>query len=92
MTSEFCFLKLGQYEYLIVDKVGEKKNVGFIQLNRPKALNALFSPLMAELSQALDTLEADQDVGCIVLTGGEKAFAGMHLFILLLFIKHISSE
>ena len=49
--------------------------VGLITLNRPKALNALSEGLMAELTTALDTLEADDAVGCIVVTGSEKAFA-----------------
>lgn len=39
----------GNYEYLIVEPRGEKKNVGFIQLNRPKALNALCDALMREV-------------------------------------------
>lgn len=54
----------------------EKKNgVGLITLNRPKALNALNTELIAEVNQALDELEKDQQIGCIVLTGSEKAFA-----------------
>lgn len=54
----------------------EKKNgVGLITLNRPKALNALNTELIAEVNQALDELEKDQAIGCIVLTGSEKAFA-----------------
>merc|ERR1711893_100418 len=68
-------MSTGQYEHLIVDKVGEKKNVGLIQLNRPKALNALCSPLMEEMSIALKEFDEDQNVGCIVLTGSERAFA-----------------
>ncbi|XP_050982766.1 enoyl-CoA hydratase, mitochondrial [Labeo rohita] len=65
----------GQYQYIVVDKKGEKKNVGFIQLNRPKALNALCDGLMLEVGEALDTFEADSEVGAIVITGSEKAFA-----------------
>ncbi|CAF98693.1 unnamed protein product [Tetraodon nigroviridis] len=65
----------GQYEYILVEKRGEEKNVGFIQLNRPKALNALCDGLMREVGQALDTFEADSDVGAIVITGSERAFA-----------------
>ncbi len=49
--------------------------VGIIRLNRPKALNALNAELIAELSDALDAFEADNAVGCIVITGSEKAFA-----------------
>lgn len=51
--------------------------MGLIQLNRPKALNALCNGLIEELNQALDTFEEDPAVGAIVLTGGEKAFAGV---------------
>ncbi|KAM6956785.1 enoyl-CoA hydratase, mitochondrial [Aplochiton taeniatus] len=65
----------GQYEYLLVEKRGEKQDVGFIQLNRPKALNALCDGLMLELGKALDVFEADGQVGAIVLTGSERAFA-----------------
>jgi enoyl-CoA hydratase len=50
-------------------------SVGLIRLNRPDALNALNSELIAELNQALDGFEANDAIGCIVLTGSEKAFA-----------------
>ena len=49
--------------------------VGLITLNRPQALNALNSQLIGELNQALDRLEADAGIGCIVITGSAKAFA-----------------
>ncbi|CAL1709487.1 unnamed protein product [Somion occarium] len=62
-----------EYEYLIVSK--PVKGVGLITLNRPKALNALSSPLFIELNQAAAELDADHDVGALVLTGGERAFA-----------------
>nr|ACO09398.1 Enoyl-CoA hydratase, mitochondrial precursor [Osmerus mordax] len=65
----------GQYEYIVVEKRGEKEDVGFIQLNRPKALNALCDGLMLELGRALDAFEADGQVGAIVITGSERAFA-----------------
>lgn len=58
------------------EKRGEKQNVGFIQLNRPKALNALCDQLMSELQDVLDDFETDKNVGAIVITGSEKAFAG----------------
>jgi len=57
------------------DVAGEKKNVGLITLNRPKALNALCRQLMTELSQALTEFEGDKSIGAIVITGSEKAFA-----------------
>lgn len=53
----------------------KRKGVGLITLNRPKALNALNSELIYEINLALDDLEKDQTIGCIVLTGSEKAFA-----------------
>ncbi|XP_067671048.1 enoyl-CoA hydratase, mitochondrial-like isoform X1 [Haliotis asinina] len=68
-------LATGNFEYIIVDKKGEKNNVGLIQLNRPKALNALCDGLMKEVSVALDQFEKDRGVGCVVLTGSERAFA-----------------
>ncbi|XP_048758938.1 enoyl-CoA hydratase, mitochondrial-like [Ostrea edulis] len=69
------WISSGKYEYLIVEKKGEKSNVGFIQLNRPKALNALCAGLMSEMDQAVKGFESDADIGCIVLTGSERAFA-----------------
>ncbi|KAG5330132.1 ECHM protein, partial [Acromyrmex heyeri] len=54
---------------------GEKKNVGVITLNRPKALNALCDQLMNEISQALEHFNLDSSIAAIVLTGSEKAFA-----------------
>lgn len=49
--------------------------VCIIKLNRPKALNALCNELTMELADALDKLELDDKIGCVVLTGSEKAFA-----------------
>ena len=49
--------------------------VALIRLHRPKQLNALNDALMDELGQALAMYEADEAIGCIVLTGSEKAFA-----------------
>ena len=60
------------YENIIVET---KDRVGLITLNRPKALNALNSALIAELNQALDAFDADVAIGCMVITGSEKAFA-----------------
>jgi len=60
------------YEHIIAEKKGR---VGLITLNRPKAMNALCSPLIAELEIALEDFETDDDIGAIVLTGNEKAFA-----------------
>ncbi|MCA1940824.1 MAG: enoyl-CoA hydratase [Caenispirillum bisanense] len=60
------------YENILVETRGR---VGLITLNRPKALNALCVGLIKDLGAALDAFEADDEVGCIVLTGSEKAFA-----------------
>jgi enoyl-CoA hydratase len=60
------------YENISVETRGR---VGLITLDRPKALNALCAALIAELAQALDDFEADSEIGCMVLTGSEKAFA-----------------
>ena len=55
--------------------VEQRQRVGLITLNRPEALNALNAALIAELNIALDAFEADAGIGCIVLTGSERAFA-----------------
>ncbi|WP_122490657.1 enoyl-CoA hydratase [Pseudomonas viridiflava] len=52
-----------------------RDGVGLVTLNRPKALNALNARLIDELNHSLDAFEADSAIGCIVLTGSEKAFA-----------------
>jgi len=61
-----------QYTNILIER---RDAVALITLNRPKALNALSPELTAELSDALDALEADDGVAVIVLTGSEKAFA-----------------
>ncbi|MDO5288564.1 MAG: enoyl-CoA hydratase [Pseudomonadota bacterium] len=61
------------YEFIDVRTEGDK--VGVITLNRPKQLNALSPQLMVELGQALKAFDADDAIGCIILTGSEKAFA-----------------
>ncbi len=60
------------YEHIIVARKGA---VGLLTLNRPKMLNALSFGVFAEIKVAIDELEADESVGCIVITGSEKAFA-----------------
>ncbi|TKJ86790.1 enoyl-CoA hydratase [Pseudomonas koreensis] len=60
------------YETILLETHGR---VGLITLNRPQALNALNAQLVHEVNQALDALEADANIGCIVLTGSKKAFA-----------------
>ena len=53
----------------------DARQVGIITLNRPKQLNALNNQLMDELGAALKAFDADDSIGCIILTGSEKAFA-----------------
>lgn len=60
------------YQNIIVETRGK---VGLITLNRPKALNALSKELMQELAAAIDEFEGADEVGCVVITGSEKAFA-----------------
>ena len=60
------------YATIVVETKGR---VGLVRLNRPNALNALNAQLIDELSTALDAFEADEGIGCIVITGSEKAFA-----------------
>ena len=60
------------YENIIVETRG---GAGIITLDRPKALNALSSDLIAELNAALDDFNSNDTIGCIVITGSEKAFA-----------------
>jgi enoyl-CoA hydratase len=60
------------YTNIIVETRGA---VGLITLNRPGALNALNAELIAELTRAVEGFEANDDIGCLVITGSEKAFA-----------------
>ncbi len=60
------------YENILVET---HDKVGLIRLNRPKALNALNDALMIELGQALLAFDAQDEIGCIIVTGSEKAFA-----------------
>ncbi|KIJ43008.1 hypothetical protein M422DRAFT_170455 [Sphaerobolus stellatus SS14] len=61
------------YNFILTSR--PEPNVSLITLNRPKALNALSTPLMLEINKALDEAENDADIGAIVLTGSERAFA-----------------
>ncbi len=64
------------FENLLVEVAGSgDRKTGVIRLNRPKQLNALSDPLMDELGRALLAFDADDGIGCIVLTGSERAFA-----------------
>ncbi|TPX62582.1 hypothetical protein PhCBS80983_g00377 [Powellomyces hirtus] len=61
-----------QYQYI---KTETRGRVAIVTLNRPKALNALCTPLMTELNTALKAFDQDANIGAMVLTGSEKAFA-----------------
>jgi enoyl-CoA hydratase len=60
------------YENIVVETKGR---VGIIRLSRPQALNALNKALIAELTQAIEAFDADNKIGCMLITGGDKAFA-----------------
>jgi enoyl-CoA hydratase len=60
------------YDLILLERKGR---VGLVTLNRPKQLNALNPQLMQELGRALQELDADDGIGCMVITGNEKAFA-----------------
>ena len=63
---------MSTFESIIVES---QDAVGIITLNRPKMLNALSFGVFREIAAALEDLEADDKIGCILLTGSEKAFA-----------------
>ncbi len=60
------------YDNILVERLGK---VGLIRLNRPKFMNALSTPLFTDLARALDAFETDDEIGAIVITGNDKAFA-----------------
>jgi enoyl-CoA hydratase len=73
-VTGFVRLMSTQYNYILSSR--PEPSVALITLNRPKALNALSSPLFAELNQALQEADNDAAIGAVVLTGSERAFAG----------------
>jgi enoyl-CoA hydratase len=60
------------YQYILTET---HQNVGLVRLNRPKELNALNATLMEELMTALEDFDRDPAIGCLVVTGNERAFA-----------------
>ncbi|HEY4174400.1 MAG TPA: enoyl-CoA hydratase/isomerase family protein, partial [Rhodopila sp.] len=61
------------YEHILLDR---EDGVGIIMLNRPDVLNAMNRKLSSELADAVKTLDADDNIGCIVITGaGDRAFS-----------------
>jgi enoyl-CoA hydratase len=65
-------LTMTGFEHIIVER---KNGVGVIRLNRPKMLNALSFGVFGEIASAVDMLENDDGIGCLLVTGSEKAFA-----------------
>ncbi|HYL42346.1 MAG TPA: enoyl-CoA hydratase-related protein [Ktedonobacteraceae bacterium] len=64
---------MSNYQYILIER---DERVGIATLNRPKQLNALNTQLVAELADALDEFERDEEIRCIVITGaGDRAFA-----------------
>lgn len=63
------------YKNILTEVKGEKQQIGYIQLNRPKALNALSAELMDELADAVQSFDKNPAIGCMVLTGSTRAFA-----------------
>jgi enoyl-CoA hydratase len=61
--------------YETIEVRTEAEKVGIVTLNRPKQLNALNDQLMNELGEALKAFDADEKIGCIIVTGSERAFA-----------------
>ncbi|CAF1222216.1 unnamed protein product [Adineta steineri] len=64
-----------KYEYLLVNITGQNSNVALVQINRPKAFNSLCNNLIKELTIVLDSLDKNDQIGCIVLTGITRAFS-----------------
>ena len=63
---------MADYHTLLFEK---RNGIGYLTLNRPSKLNALSPELMAELGQALDTIEDDPEVKVVILTGAGRAFS-----------------
>lgn len=72
--SRARWLSTSSYQNILVSR--PEPAVALITLNRPKALNALNAALFNEINTALEDADEDTDVGAIVITGSERAFAG----------------
>jgi enoyl-CoA hydratase len=79
LNIRWMFQSYGLKEELMSDYttilIETRERVGLVRLNRPQALNALNATLMGELMDALAAFDADPQIGAIVITGSEKAFA-----------------
>ncbi|KAM9978300.1 hypothetical protein ACTFIZ_000754 [Dictyostelium cf. discoideum] len=70
--NQFCTSTNSSFQYILAEKKGR---VGLVTLNRPKSLNALSDGLISEINSAVKLFQEDKDVGSIIITGSEKAFA-----------------
>ncbi len=68
-------MKNTTYENIRVEITGKENSVALITLNRPEALNAIDTPLMTDLSAALDDIEADMTIRAVIITGEGRAFS-----------------
>ena len=68
-------MKNTTYENIRVEITGKENSVALITLNRPEALNAIDTPLMTDLSAALDDIEADMAIRTVIITGEGRAFS-----------------
>ncbi|THD28128.1 Mitochondrial enoyl-CoA hydratase [Fasciola hepatica] len=73
LSSEKCSEQ--NFEFVLMERKGFGQNVGLIQLNRPKALNALCPGLIRDVSMALDLFDMDDSIKAIIVTGNHRAFA-----------------
>lgn len=63
------------FDNILIEKRGDRQQVGLIILNRPKALNALSQGIIEDIKSALAIFDKDKEIAAIVVTGSEKAFA-----------------
>src|SRR5438876_12416446 len=64
----------GAEPFVLVER-DEARRIGLVRLNRPRQLNALNGEVMDQLCDALETLDRDEAIRCVVVTGNERAFA-----------------
>ena len=74
--ASFRFMSVFSKPYENILTSRPEPGVALVTLNRPRALNALNTALFAELNEALKLIDADREIGAIVITGSERAFAG----------------
>lgn len=75
VASQRLYSSAVEYDTIKVETRGDKSNVCLIRLHRPKALNALCDALIVDLTDALNKAEADKNIGAVVITGSDRAFA-----------------